>query len=68
MDKNYKLKASELQKRLFRDIPFESVNFPNHNENVQIPWLEITVKQHNLPDDKQEKQDVMLFILLIFLH
>lgn len=68
MDKNYELKASELQKRLFRDIRFESANFTNHNENVQIPWLEIAVKQQNLPDDKQEKQDVKLFILLIFLH
>lgn len=56
MDTNYELKASELQKRLFRDIRFESVNFPNHNENVQITWLEITVKQQNLPDDKQENK------------
>lgn len=53
-------------RRIARDIRHESVNLPKYTNMVQCSWMDIPVKQQNLQVDKQEKQDGMLFMKLIF--
>lgn len=39
---------------IVRDIRPESVNLPYYNKKTQCSWMEIPVKQQNLPDDKKK--------------